>query len=353
MNILDREYFWIILVGLVLGIGGVLLVLLGNPVDTGVCISCFLENIAGSLRLHDNARMAYIRPEIIGFVLGAFAVARVTGEFRVSGGSAGPVRFLLGFLMILGSAVFMGCPIKLVFRLAGGDFPAILALFGLVAGIWTGILYIRRGFALGRARSQSPANGYLIVGFTVMLFLFMIFTPAFLQISQKGAGSYRAPSLISLGFGLLLGLLAQRSRFCVTGSFVNLILAKDKSLLTGLGVFFLAALVMSLITGEFNVNIQGRVGTHTDYLWSFLGMYLVGLAAAFAGGCPFRQLIVAGEGNVDAGVTTLGMIFGAALVQNFNLASSVEGASFEGKIATIIGLITLLILGLKHRYVRE
>src|SRR5512142_2654836 len=61
-----------ILTGAVMGVAGVVLSLLGNPANTGFCVSCFLENIAGSLGLHGNIRMQFIRPEIIGFVLGSF-----------------------------------------------------------------------------------------------------------------------------------------------------------------------------------------------------------------------------------------------------------------------------------------
>lgn len=48
------------------------------------------------------------------------------------------------------------------------------------------------------------------------------------------------------------------------------------------------------------------------HLWNFLGLYTVGLAAVMAGGCPLRQLILAGQGNNDSAVTFLGLLVGAA-----------------------------------------
>ena len=51
-------------------------------------------------------------------------------------------------------------------------------------------------------------------------------------------------------------------------------------------------------------------------------MYAVGFAAVLAGGCPLRQLILAGQGSSDSAVTVLGMFFAAALCHNFGLASS-------------------------------
>ncbi len=84
-------------------------------------------------------------------------------------------------------------------------------------------------------------------------------------------------------------------------------------------------------------------------LWNFGGMVLAGLAFALAGGCPGRQLFMAGEGDGDAGVFVLGMIVGAAFAHNFLLASSPQGVGQYGIIATIIGLIFCLGIGFTMR----
>lgn len=42
-------------------------------------------------------------------------------------------------------------------------------------------------------------------------------------------------------------------------------------------------------------------------------------AFALAGGCPGRQLFLAGEGDADAGIFVLEMIVGAAVSHNFSL----------------------------------
>ena len=51
-------------------------------------------------------------------------------------------------------------------------------------------------------------------------------------------------------------------------------------------------------------------------------MYAVGFAAVLAGGCPLRQLVLAGQGSSDAGVTVIGMFAGGALAHNLGLAAS-------------------------------
>ncbi len=52
------------------GIIAVLLVYFGNPVNMGFCIACFVRDIAGSVGLHRAPIVQYIRPEIIGMVIG-------------------------------------------------------------------------------------------------------------------------------------------------------------------------------------------------------------------------------------------------------------------------------------------
>ncbi len=84
-------------------------------------------------------------------------------------------------------------------------------------------------------------------------------------------------------------------------------------------------------------------------------MVLAGLAFALAGGCPGRQLFMAGEGDGDAGIFVLGMITGAAFAHNFNLAGSsdavvegvlkVGGPSPYGMAAVVIGLVVCLLIG--------
>ena len=113
-----------VLTGAVIGVAGVLLSHLGNPANTGFCISCFMENVAGSLGLHHNVRMQYLRPEIMGFVIGSFVMALYKKEFAASCGSSPLLRFFVGILLIIGCAVFIGCPIKMVFRVAAGDLTA-------------------------------------------------------------------------------------------------------------------------------------------------------------------------------------------------------------------------------------
>mgnify|MGYP001098177887 CR=1 FL=1 len=341
----DRYVMTIVLSGLLLGFFGVMLSVWGNPENSGICVSCFIENSAGALGLHNNSRLQYLRPELIGFVLGAFASALVRREFRSRGGSAPLFRFASGFFLIVGCAVFIGCPIKLFLRFTAGDLTSLSGVAGLAIGVWAGLKGLSHGVELGRVSpSAAPAgSGLLSPAFFIMLLSFLFVAPPFLIASEKGSSAQHASLLVSLGVGLSLGFFAQRSRFCITGSVRDILLMGRRAPLLWGGIAFLgAALVTNLATGRFNPGFSGQPGAHQEYLWSFLGMVLVGWLSVLIGGCPFRQLVKSGEGDSDATLAVAGMFAGGALVQGWNLAATSAGVPTGGKIAVIAGFTLLL-----------
>jgi uncharacterized protein len=338
-----------IITGIVLGAGAVSLTLLGNPVNSGICISCFLENLAGSLQLHDNLRMSYLRPELLGFILGSFIMAKKMRRFRVTGGSSPLIRFILGFFMIVGCGVFIGCPIKMLQRLSAGDLTAVAALLGMLFGIWLGCRYIRAGSALDREHELPKINGYVLPGIGLLLLVFALVKPNFIQQGITGPAAQHAPFWIALGLSLLIGALAQRSGLCITGGLRNFFLFRETTLMWGIVATFGAALVVSLLSGQFNLGLEGQPGSHHAHGWTFLAMVLVGLAAVIVDGCPFRQLIKAGQGDVDAGICCFGMLLGAAFVLSWQIRSTSAGPEFNGQIATLAGLIFCFVVVLAYR----
>ena len=346
----DRHFWVVVAAGVGLGVLGVLLAVWGNPQNSGICVSCFIENSSGALGLHDNERMQYLRPELIGFVLGSVFCAGVFREFRSRGGSAPLARLVSGVFLIVGSAVFIGCPIKLFLRLTAGDLTAVVGVVGLVAGVWVGLQGLARGIDLGHAEDERGATGLLVPAGFVLLLVFLLARPAFIIFSERGSAAQHAPLMISLLVGLLLGALAQRSRFCITGSVRDSLLMGSRSpLFWGFCAFLLGAFVTNLIMGSFTFGLYGQPGAHLEYLWSFLGMLLVGWLSVLIGGCPFRQLIKAGEGDADAGLAVVGMLLGGGLVQSWGIAATASGVSVSGKVSVLVGLAFVLVLSLLFR----
>ena len=344
----------IIIVGAVIGIGAAVLQYLGNPPNMGICVACMERDIAGALGLHRADVVQYLRPEIMGFVLGAFVAALLAGEYKPRGGSSPLIRFFLGIFAMLGALVFLGCPWRTLLRLAGGDGNAILGLLGLIAGIFIGVQFLKHGYNLGRSYPQNKSGGWIFPALMVGLFLLLIFQVSFapggpIFFSAKGPGSQHTPLLISLIAGLVIGALAQRSRFCTMGAFRDVILIRDFHLISGVVSLLVFAFVMNLIFGQFHPGFEGQPIAHTNQMWNFLGMTLSGLAFVLAGGCPGRQLFLSGEGDTDAAIFALGMIVGAAFAHNFTIASSAKGVAAFGPAAVIIGLVFCLIIGFTQR----
>ena len=336
--------FGIIITGGIVGLFAVLLVYFGNPSNMGFCIACFIRDIAGGLGLHRTEIVQYIRPEVIGLVLGSFLLAFKNKEFSSRGGSSPFTRFVLSIIVMIGALVFLGCPLRMVLRIAGGDLNAIVGLVGFISGIIAGIFFLNKGFNLKRSYKLTNLEGYLFLVVNIGLLILLVVSPALLFFSKSGPGASTAPIWISLAAGLIVGALAQKSRLCTVGGTRDMILFRDPHLLLGLLAILVVTFLGNLLFGYFHPGFTGQPIAHTDGLWNFLGMVLVGWGSVLLGGCPMRQLILSGEGNTDSVVSVIGLLVGAAISHNFGLASSVKGATLNGKISVGICILILLII---------
>ena len=179
--------------GEAVGAAAVLLTYLGNPDNMGFCIACFLRDIAGALNLQragfdaeaGTGIVQYIRPEIIGLVLGSTAIAFARKEFRPKGGSSPMLRFVVAVFVMIGALVFLGCPLRMVIRIGGGDLNAVVGLAGFAIGILIGIQFLQRGFSLRRAYQQSMAEGLIFPVLMAALLALLLIGPDFIVFSAK------------------------------------------------------------------------------------------------------------------------------------------------------------------------
>ncbi len=343
-----KEKRGIIFAGAIVGILSVILVYYGNPANMGFCIACFLRDIAGGVGLHRASVVQYIRPEVIGLVLGAFIVSIKNKEFRTTGGSSPFSRFVLGAMVMIGALMFLGCPLRMVLRLAGGDLNALLGIGGYAVGIYFGVLFLNKGFSLRRSYKMPSIEGYIFPAVNLGLLVLLFAGAGFLFFSTEGPGSMHAPIWIALAAGLIVGWLAQRNRLCMVGGIRDMILFRDSHLISGFISILLFAFAGNVIMGYFNLGFVGQPIAHNDGLWNFMGMLLAGWGSVLLGGCPMRQLILAGEGNTDSAISVMGMTVGAAIAHNFGLASSGAGPTANGQIAVIVSIIAVLIISVAN-----
>ena len=343
--------------GIIAGLGAALLAFLGNPKNMAFCIACFIRDTAGAMHFHNTEVVQYVRPEIIGIILGAFVISLLTREYRSTAGSSPALRFFLGVIMMVCALVFLGCPLRMVLRMAAGDISAYVGLVGFAAGVATGAFFLKKGFSLGRAYTAKKESGYALPIVVAVLFVLVLTVPSLFAFSEKGPGSLHAPALVALAIGLLVGIIAQKSRMCFAGSIRDIVLLKDFRLISVIGGLFVVMLAYNLITNNFAFVAFGPVA-HAQTLWNILSMYAVGFAAVLLGGCPLRQLVLAGTGSSDSVITVLGMFVGAGLAHNFKLAgapaavadaakgieASAGGPGINGQIFVIVSIIVLFII---------
>ena len=352
---MKKENLFVILTGVVIGIAALVLTALGNPANMGFCIACFLRDIAGSLGLHSAGKVQYVRPEIIGLVLGAFLMSVAGKEFKARAGSSPALRFVIGAFVVIGALAFLGCPLRMVLRLGGGDLNALVGLIGFTGGILLGIASLKKGFSLKRSYEVSVSEGSVLPTVMAALLILVLTVPTLFKASEAGPGSMHAPFWIALIVALVVGALAQKSRLCMVGGLRDAVMLGDFHLLYGFAAIFVVTRVGNLAMNKFNLGFALQPIAHSAHVWNLLGMVLVGWGSVLLGGCPLRQLILAAQGNGDSAVTVFGMIVGAAFAHNFGLAGNADsvseageyvvgGISTKGKVAVILGIVIVLVV---------
>ena len=158
-----KKVNWLVVVtGLVVGAAAVLLTALGNPGNMGFCIACFLRDTSGAVGLHSAAVVQYIRPEIIGIVLGSLIAALGFKEFKGRGGSSPALRFVLGMFVMIGALMFLGCPLRQLVLAGEGNADSTITVLGMMVGA-----ALCHNFGLASSAAGPTQNGMIavVIGF--------------------------------------------------------------------------------------------------------------------------------------------------------------------------------------------
>jgi uncharacterized protein len=335
------KLLWLACAGV--GVLAGLLVFLGNPGNMGICGACFLRDTAGALGLFTAEGPRIFRPELVGLILGAFLLRLTQRRTEGRAGGYTAARFFLGLWMGVGTLVFLGCPFRMLQRLGGGDLNALVALPGFLIGVGLGLFFEKRGYTAGKTFPVVTAAGLpalvLALG-ALILFLcgWMPFGPGPTDLTNKPphAAWYWAISIAVVAGGIL-----SLTGFCAISA-ARQVFSGPRRMLWAVLSLVAGYALFSALTGKLNISFEGQPISHGDHLWSILAMTLVGLTGVLAGGCPVRQVVLAGEGNGDAMITTAGILLGCCLAHNFGAVSSAAGSTPAGRIAVLIGLALCL-----------
>ena len=218
------------------------------------CLLASRPDTTGALGFHSAAAVQYIRPEIVGLVLGSCILALATKEFKPRGGSAPVTRFVIGMFVMIGCLMFLGCPFRMILRLAGGDWNAIFGLIGFIVGILAGVFFLKKGYTLKRSYKMQPVEGVIFPVVEIGILVLLIAAPAFIHFTEAdgGPGAKHAAIAISLIAGLVVGALAQRTRLCMVGGIRDVVLFGEWKLLLGFVAILVSALIGNMILGYFH-----------------------------------------------------------------------------------------------------
>ena len=239
-----------------------------------------------------------------GIIGGAFASALLAKQFQVR---MAPTRELIkglmgGTLMGIGSALSFGCNI-------GGFFSATSALslagpammIGLIVGSFLGlkllvweITYLSPAVLKKSAsssqgetssNSQQPLIGFIII----LIALGLAFTYDHFDYSTRGG---------FLVFGVIIGILMQRTRFCFVRAFRDPFMTGESEATR--------AVAMAVVIGAIGFSILKWTDLKdwdvfvSPGFWtgSLIGGTVFGLGMSLSGGCGTSSLWRAGEGQI-------------------------------------------------------
>jgi YedE family putative selenium metabolism protein len=318
------------------------LVWLGNPGNMGICGACFLRDLAGALGLFTGEGPRIVRPELLGLVFGAFLWRLGQRKLEGRAGAFSAARFFLGVWMGIGALVFLGCPFRMLQRIGGGDLNAVVGLAGFIVGVGIGRLFELRGYTSGKTGPVlTPAGSPALILAILVLVLFLGGWMPFGPGPDNAGGPPHAPWNWSLALGLIAGVVLSWTGFCAVSA-ARQVFTGPRRMLVAAALLVAGYAAMAMATGKWNLGFESQPISHSDHLWNMLAMTLVGLTGVLAGGCPVRQVVLAGEGNGEGLITAMGILSGAALAHSFKMVSTPAGTTDAGRVAVLLGLVICL-----------
>lgn len=241
----------------------------------------------------------------IGVLAGAFAAALMARQFRIQGAPPFEIfkGLLGGTLMGIGAAMAFGCNI-------GGFFSAISALsmagvammMGLMIGVYIGLrLLILEINHLDFPVSKSAASavkgepsGWIkkqpVIGMLVMAgVLGLAFIYDGFDYPTRGG---------FLLFGLFLGIVMQRTRFCFVRAFREPFMTGDGEMTKAVILAVLICVIGFSILKWTDLRDFDASVSSGFWFGSFVGGIIFGVGMSFSGGCATGCLWRAGEGQI-------------------------------------------------------
>jgi len=314
--------------GILLAVSNILLFAYEKPWSAADGVRNWGDWLFNSLGLADHI---IISPHLystsllnFGVVGGACAAALLAGQFRIQGAPAFELfkGLVGGILMGIGAAMAFGCNIGGFFSATSALSLAGLAMMaGLMIGVYIGLrLLILEVNHLDFATSSGPAktaeSGILSKRNVQRTLGLLVLACGLLAALVYDGFDYpvRAGFLL---FGLFIGVVMQRSRFCFVKAFREPFLTGDGEMAK--------AVILAVVIGVLGFSIlkwtdlkdwDAQVSS-AFWLGSLLGGAIFGIGMSLSGGCATGCLWRAGEGQIKLWVAVAAFGVSGSLFRNW------------------------------------
>ena len=239
-----------------------------------------------------------------GIIAGAFASALLAKQFQIR---MAPTRELVkgllgGALMGIGSALSFGCNI-------GGFFSATSALslagpammIGLIFGSFLGLkllvweitylspAVLKKNSSANKGDSSSSSQQPMIGLIIILVGLGLVFTYDHFEYSTRGG---------FLLFGLVIGVLMQRTRFCFVRAFRDPFMTGESESTRAVALAVIIGAVGFSILKWTDLKDWEVFVSPGFWTGSLIGGTIFGVGMSLSGGCGTSSLWRAGEGQI-------------------------------------------------------
>ena len=349
--------------GILLAVANILLFAFEKPWSAADGVRNWGDWVFNSLNIADKVIISpYLYSTSLlnfGVIAGALVAALLAGQFRIRG--VPPFELLKGLvggtLMGVGSAMAFGCNI-------GGFLSAISALSmagiammaGLMVGVYVGlrllileVTYLNFPASASRAKATTESSSSRLQRQKILGLLLLAGGLSLALVYDGFDYPVRGGFLV---FGLMLGIVMQRSRFCFVKAFREPFLTGDG----GMTKAVILAVVISVI--GFSIlkwtDLRDWDTSVSAGFWfgSFVGGVIFGIGMSLSGGCATGCLWRAGEGQIKLWIAIAAFAVSGALFRNWleesgwlmKLGDSVflpDILSWKLSMATVIGIMCL------------
>ena len=301
----------------------------------------------------------------LSLIFGAFIAALLSREFaiRLSSGRDMVRSVLGGMLLGIGSVLGIGCTI-------GGFLSAFSALslagplfmLGLIPGAYIGLKILvwdlsREASQPAQPAKDKPADAFNWtryqphIGMALLALMVILLIADGTEFTYAGITGNRSMLVL---FGLALGLINQRTRFCFVRAFREPFMTGEGAMMRGAALALLVGVVgFGIIKGTDLSDMRSveEVVNPSVVVGSLLGGLIFGIGMVLTGGCASGSLWRVGEGQVKfvlvLAVFALSNSLFAMLLRTTNLRESwgdeayflPDLLSWPGAVLVLVGIV--------------